>query len=107
MALFTAGAPPGGLPSAIEVSPLSDLTEALAWPDELILDLPLDALSGLRRVLGLGPGDRPPCRGQALVETPLPCGGLGDCGACAVPARRGWLYACKGGPVFDLEVLDW
>jgi NAD(P)H-flavin reductase len=37
----------------------------------------------------------------------MPCSGLADCGVCAVPARRGYKLACKDGPVFDLDELDW
>jgi hypothetical protein len=42
---------------------------------------------------------------QALVITPMPCGGIAECGVCAVTARRGWKLACKDGPVFDLTEL--
>jgi len=37
---------------------------------------------------------------------PMPCGGLGDCGLCAVDLKRGWKLACKDGPVFDLNELE-
>jgi NAD(P)H-flavin reductase len=32
----------------------------------------------------------------------MPCGGVADCGACAVETRLGWKLACEDGPVFDL-----
>jgi hypothetical protein len=40
---------------------------------------------------------------QVLVVTPAPCGGLAECGVCAVTTRRGWKMACKDGPVFSLN----
>ena len=42
---------------------------------------------------------------QALVLGPMPCGGLADCGVCAVTTRSDWKLACKEGPVFDLEEI--
>jgi len=42
---------------------------------------------------------------QVLVVTPMPCGGLAECGVCAFTTRRGWKMACKDGPVFDLSEL--
>lgn len=102
-----AGCPLPSLPSDLEVHPLSALPEALPWADFLALDLPLAALPTLRSALALPPGQRLPCPGQALLLTPMPCGGLAECGACAVPAGRSWKLACKDGPVFDLKELDW
>lgn len=96
------------LPSIVEIHSLSDLPEIKSWPDFLALDLPLDALPTLRQTLGLGPHERLPCPAQALIWTPMPCGALADCGVCAIPARRGgYKLACKDGPVFDLNDLEW
>ncbi len=106
VALFTDASLPW-LPAALEVQPVQNVLEALAWADFLAVDIPLLSLTGLRRVLGLGAGDRLPCPGELLVETPMPCGGLADCGACAVPGRRGWKLACKDGPVFDINEIEW
>jgi len=109
--LFT-NAPLPAIPASIEISPLGSLPEALAWADCLALDLPLEALAGLRASLGLPKGDRLALPAQALVFTPMPCGGLAECGACAVPANRSqgnrrYLLACKDGPVFKLDELEW
>ena len=106
VALFTDASLPW-LPAALEVQPVQNVPEALAWADFLAVDIPLLSLTGLRHVLGLGAGDRLPCPGELLVETPMPCGGLADCGACAVPSRRGWKLACKDGPVFDINEIEW
>lgn len=106
IALFTNASLPA-LPAAIESYPLGALPEALSWPDFLAMDIPVEALPGLRTRLGLGVQDPLPCPAQALILTAMPCGGVAECGVCAVPARRGWKMACKDGPVFDLDTLDW
>jgi Iron-sulfur cluster binding domain of dihydroorotate dehydrogenase B len=106
--LFT-GAPLPALPASIEVYPLSSLPEAHGWADCLAVDLPLEALPALRRSLALSRGERLAFPAQALIYTSMPCAGLAECGVCAVPVRgqRRYRLACKDGPVFDLEDLDW
>ncbi len=96
------------LPPAVEFQPLETLAEVLPWADFLALDLPLSFLPELRQLLQQAPHDRLPCPAQALIWTPMPCAGIGVCGACATPARQGgYKLACKDGPVFDLNELDW
>jgi Iron-sulfur cluster binding domain of dihydroorotate dehydrogenase B len=106
MTLF-ADLPLPSIPSSLEVYPLASLADALDWPDFLALDLPLQRLPELRTVFGIGNEAWLPWQGQALVWTPMPCAGMAQCGACAVPARRGWKLACEEGPVFDLKALKW
>jgi hypothetical protein len=105
-ALFTSAALPP-LPAALEVYPLSELPENLSWADFMAFDLPIGRLSTLRDALGLLPHDQLSCPAQALITSPMPCGGFGDCGVCAVPARRLYKLACKDGPVFDLKDIRW
>jgi len=94
------------LPTAVEVYPSSALPELFAWADFLALDVPLSSLPELRQRLGMDAHARLPIPAQVLVQTPMPCAGVGACGVCALPAGRGWKLACKDGPVFDLgEVL--
>jgi hypothetical protein len=95
------------LPAALEVYPLASLKEALDWPDFMALDVPLTRMITLRDVLGLSYGTGLPCPAKVLVTTPIPCVGMAQCGACAVPARRGWKLVCEEGPVFDLNSLKW
>ena len=106
--LFTS-APLPALPASIEVYPLRSLPEAHSWADCLAVDLPLEALPALRRCLGLSIGERLAFPAQALVYTSMPCSGLAECGACAVPVRgpRRYRLACKDGPVFNLDDLEW
>ncbi len=95
------------VPAAYEVNPLRLLPEALDWADFMALDAPLARLAELRAILGMRPDQRLTCPAQVLVYTPMPCGGMAECGACAVPGRRGWKLACQDGPVFDLNELEW
>ena len=115
------------LPASIEIYPLKSLPEAPGWADCLAIDLPLEALPGLRACLGLEKGERLMFPARVLVDLPMPCSGLAECGACAVPAsathdkrvgrraKSGWrgsgqqryLLACLDGPVFDLNELAW
>lgn len=93
---------PAGLPPDIEVSGLSAAPEIAAWADCLLVDVPRALLPELARLLGNAPL---PAGSQVLVHTAMPCGGMGECGACAVGLQRGWAFACKDGPVFALDAL--
>jgi dihydroorotate dehydrogenase electron transfer subunit len=95
------------LPAAVEVYPLTSLRDSLDWPDFMALDVPLERLAELRDMLGLPQGTGLPYPAQVLITSPMPCVGMAQCGACAVPARRGWKLACEDGPVFNLSVLKW
>jgi hypothetical protein len=96
------------LPPAIEIHKLRDLKDNLPWADFLAIDIPVKTLPDLRRRLGLDDYGRLPCQAQVLVTIPMPCAGIGDCGACAVQTqKRNYRLACKDGPVFDLKELDW
>lgn len=97
--------PLSDLPLDVEIRPLSELPEIRAWADYLALDLPRENLSSLRTQLGLMPEEFAPKNAQALIESPVPCGGIGECGICSAKTRRGWKLTCKDGPVFDLEEL--
>ncbi|MEN6409794.1 MAG: hypothetical protein ABFD44_08800 [Anaerolineaceae bacterium] len=105
VALYT-DAVPTGLSPALEVSPLSALPEVLDWADAFAVDLPLERLQTLRSVLKMTDGGLPGITAQALLSVPMPCGGAGECGACAVHTRTGYALACKDGPVFDLNRLE-
>jgi hypothetical protein len=93
------------LPPEVEIQPVSALPEVARWADYLAFDLPCELLPGLREKLGLGGQAKVPFEAQVLVITPMPCGGIAECGLCAVTTRRGWKMACKDGPVFNLDEL--
>jgi len=95
------------LPAAMEANPVSALPEAWQWADFMAIDLPIELLDRLRRIMMLPPGGHLPCPAQVLVVSPMPCAGLAECGACGVPAHRSWKLICQDGPVFDLKTLEW
>ena len=97
---------PQQLPMAVEVLPLISLPEALDWADFLALDVSLDNISSIPARLKLPPGQTCPFPAQILVVASMPCGGVAECGVCGVHTRRGWVLACKDGPVFDLNTLE-
>jgi hypothetical protein len=94
-----------GLPPEVEIQPAAALEEVVGWADYLAFDLPRESLPGLREKLGFGGPVKIKFEAQALIVTPMPCGGMADCGVCAITLRRGWKMACKAGPVFDLDEL--
>jgi NAD(P)H-flavin reductase len=95
-----------GLPAEVELLPLDLLPEAPGWADFLALEIAPANLPDLRQRLGLKPIQRLDCPTQVLVLAAMPCTGIGECGVCAVPTRRGWLLACTDGPVFDYQLLE-
>jgi len=96
---------PANLPADVETRPLSALPEAAQWADYLALDLARESLPGVLQRLGISGQAGAWKDAQALVVTPMPCGGMASCGVCAVRVRRGWKMACKDGPVFRLGDL--
>ena len=92
--------PPTGLPNAVEIMPIESLPEALRWADYLALDMPREMVPSLPNLL---PINGIVCTAQVLLTSPMPCGGRGDCGVCAVSVKRGYKLICKDGPVFDLK----
>ena len=92
---------PDTLPDDVEVQPLSVLHDILEWADYVAFDAARENLHRLKEELGkrnkLGSG----MGAQILVRTRVPCGGIADCGVCAVTLKSEWKMACKDGPVFD------
>jgi NAD(P)H-flavin reductase len=93
------------LPSEVEIQPVSALADVSTWADYIAIDMPSASLPELREKLGFGRQARSAFEAEVLVLTPMPCGGIAECGVCAVSVRRGWKMACRHGPVFDLQEL--
>jgi len=93
------------LPDEVEVQPLSTMDEVLAWADYAAIDVLRENLLGLKEILGGANQTSVKCEAEMLVRTPVPCGGIADCGVCAVVTKSNWKMACKDGPVFDLKEL--
>ncbi len=95
-------APLAETPPDLEAYPLNDLQEFLSWADFYAVDAPVMSLNSLLEQFGNRPQGVAAFRGQVLVQAPMPCSALGDCGVCAVKIKRSWKLTCKDGPVFDL-----
>ena len=93
------------LPDAVEMQPLSLLPEIMAWADYAAFDVARENLSGLKEMLGGQKQISVWSEVQVLIRTPMPCGGVAECGVCAVSLRSGWKMACKDGPVFEYNDL--
>jgi dihydroorotate dehydrogenase electron transfer subunit len=95
---------PDDLSDEVEVQPLSNLNDILEWADFVAFDVARENLQPLREFLGNRRSFR--MDAQVLIRTPVPCGGIAECGVCAVTLKSDWKLACREGPVFDWRELD-
>ena len=96
------------LPPSVEIHHLNAISENFSWATFMVIDTPLPELAKMRGLFGLNPYEKLPCPTQVLIQVSIPCGGLGECGACAVPGSMGdYKLACVDGPVFDINTLRW
>ena len=93
------------LPDEVEVQPISALPEIIQWADYAAFDVARENLPELRERFFNGMQTKLPFEAQILVRTPVPCGGIAECGVCSVTGKSGWKMACKEGPVFDWKEL--
>jgi dihydroorotate dehydrogenase electron transfer subunit len=89
------------LPADVEVQPSSALSEVCQWADYIALDVARENLPGLRQAMGKFNQVSALKEAQVLLRTSMPCGGVAECGVCAVALKSNWRMACKDGPVFD------
>jgi dihydroorotate dehydrogenase electron transfer subunit len=97
--------PPEDLPLQVEVQPLGALAEVCQWADYVAFDTRRESLLELREKIGKGSSFKSMSEAQVLVDAPMPCGGLAECGVCTVEVHGGHCLACVDGPVFDLTQL--
>ncbi|HVN15551.1 MAG TPA: hypothetical protein VMT73_07405 [Anaerolineales bacterium] len=93
------------LPSEVEVQPLAALADIFAWADYAAFDAARESLSELKSRLGLVKQLKAGDEAQILIRAPMPCGGLAECGVCALTVQHHWKMICKDGPVFDLRAM--
>lgn len=101
------------LPDEVEALPLSALSEIIEWADYLAFDVAREnlfelqeRLRALKQVEGWSEAQARVERSRnVLIRTPVPCGGVAECGVCAVSLKSSWKMACKDGPVFDLREI--
>jgi NAD(P)H-flavin reductase len=93
------------LPEEVEVQPQSALSEIIEWADYIAFDVKREKLPYLREQFFSRKQANVSFEAQVLVRTPMPCGGIAECGVCAVTVKSDWKMACKDGPVFDWRDL--
>ena len=94
------------VPEIIEVQPLQSLNDILKWADYSAIDIARENLNQLREMLGKQDQVKNKYEAQILIHAPMPCGGVAECGVCALTLSHKWKMICKEGPVFELsEVL--
>ncbi|HSB00912.1 MAG TPA: hypothetical protein VLE49_09710, partial [Anaerolineales bacterium] len=99
--VLVCAATPENLPDEVEVQPISTLQDIAEWADYLALDVARAHLNQLTGQLGKRKQLSAGGETQVLIRTAVPCGGVADCGVCAVKLKSDWRLACKDGPVFD------
>jgi len=96
---------PASMPAEVEVLPLEGLDGSWSWADYFAVEASQGQFPDVRTLLKLGNHARVPCPAEILIYTSFPCGGIADCGVCAVKVGGRYRLACKDGPVFDLNSL--
>jgi NAD(P)H-flavin reductase len=94
------------LPDEVEAHPLSALNDIVEWADYLAFDVARENLNQMRERLGKLNQVASGKDAQVLVHTAVPCGGVAECGICAVTLKSSWKLACKDGPVFGWRELE-
>ena len=103
--VLVSNSPADNLPDEVEVQPISALSEIIQWADYAAFDVARENWPELRERYFSGMKAKVPFEAQILVRAPVPCGGIAECGVCAVTTKSGWKMACKDGPVFDWKEL--
>lgn len=96
---------PDRLPDEVEVQPLSALLDVVSWAEYIALDAARENQYKLGERIGWSNQALAVREAQVLVHTSMPCGGVAECGVCAVKLKSGWKLACKDGPVLDWREL--
>ncbi|HSG45213.1 MAG TPA: hypothetical protein VLA72_18870 [Anaerolineales bacterium] len=93
------------VPDEVEVQPLAAMDDILDWADYTAIDVSRENLPELRKMFWMKNQVLVRGEAQVLVRTSMPCGGIADCGVCAVTLKSRWKLTCKDGPVFDWSEL--
>jgi NAD(P)H-flavin reductase len=92
--------------SSLEILPTQAVDDAFLWADMIAIDVPfsrLDEIRTRREKTGKVFSGRSV---EVLIRHDMSCGGMGDCGVCSIPTRKGgWKLVCKDGPVFNWDDL--
>ncbi len=99
--VLLANSPAPNLPESVEVQPLQAWSEIVRWADFIAADAQRENWAQFKTMMS---GYKLP-ETQILIRAPMPCGGLAECGACALPAGHWWKMICKDGPVFRWDEI--
>ncbi len=93
------------LPEVVEVQPLRALEEICKWADFIAVDIVRENLIQMKKLFEKLNQLSAVREAQVLIRASMPCGGLAECGVCAVSSRHphDWKMICKDGPVFDMN----
>ena len=91
------------VPEIIEIQPLHSIHDVLSWVDYVAIDIARENLNQLRGKLGKHNQAQNKYEAQVLIYTSMPCGGVAECGICALTLSHEWKMICKEGPVFQLR----
>ncbi|NJN80446.1 MAG: hypothetical protein HC797_08210 [Anaerolineales bacterium] len=77
----------------------------MKWADYVAIDVKGASLNQLREMLTQQNQVATKVEAQILIHTDMPCGGVAECGVCALTLNHNWKMVCKEGPVFGLKEL--
>lgn len=103
--VLVSDSPPDDLPSDVEIQPLKSLAEVCGWADYLAISVGRGNWPEWKPTLARVKQAGGPREAEGLILAPMPCGGLAECGACALSVGPESKMICKEGPVFDLFEL--
>ena len=89
------------LPDDVEVLAISALDEIVGWADYIALDVERESLPEVKDRLKEQFQLSVVMDAQILIHSAMPCGGIAECGVCAITTKSEWKMACRDGPVFD------
>lgn len=106
-AVLICDAAPQGLPEALEAQPLQALPDVLRWAEYAAFDVRRENVNQLKAMLREQNQASPKIEAQVLIHADMPCGGIAECGVCALMLPREWKMICKEGPVFNAHSVLW
>lgn len=96
------------LPELVEVFGLERWEEWWDWADYIAVQGSLPAAAAFfQKIDRQKPSGIKRAIAEVLIRQSVFCGGMAECGVCAVPLRRGLSLICRHGPVFDAFQVDW
>lgn len=96
---------PTHVPEIIEVQSLKSVPDILKWADYAAIDIARENMNQLKEMLGKQDESKVKYEAQILIHAPMPCGGVAECGVCALTIRHEWKMICKEGPVFEFDEI--